>query len=175
MNELLKALSLASIAHQSQTRKGDGGAPYVNHLIEVAFLLSEVAKVDDVSILQAAVLHDILEDTDTTKDELLKTFKNEIIEYVEAVTDDKTLSLSERRQKQIEHMATASNGIKLIKLADHCSNVASIPPNWNRDRINGYLEWSFQVASRCFDASIELAELYNDRYSESKRKLLGVE
>jgi guanosine-3',5'-bis(diphosphate) 3'-pyrophosphohydrolase len=162
---------VASEAHKNQTRKGDGGAPYINHLIEVAFLLSDVASVSDASLLQAAILHDSLEDTELNKEQLLHAFGEEVVSYIEAVSDDKTLSLSERRQKQIEHISNASDEIKLLKLADHCSNISSIPPNWDLDRITEYLDWSHEVASKCFSVNAKLAELYLKRLSLTKSKL----
>ncbi len=164
MNKLLKALSIASIAHKDQKRKGDGGAPYINHLIEVASLLSEYAQIDDDGVLEAAILHDILEDTTIQKETLLKEFGERVLSYIQSVTDDKTLSLSERRKAQLEHISAAPVEVKLIKLADHCSNVASIPPAWDKARIIEYLEWSHQVASKCFEANENLAKIYMDRY-----------
>ena len=171
MNDLLKAVSLASIAHRDQTRKGDGGAPYINHLIEVAYLLSEHADVTDVQVLEAAILHDVLEDTELSREIILDSFGKEVLAYIEAVTDDKTLSLSERREEQLKHMSAAPIEVQLIKLADHCSNIASIPPKWDKKRITEYLHWSHQVASKCFLASGKLAKIYNERYEASKAKV----
>ncbi len=174
MNKLLKALSIASIAHKDQKRKGDGGAPYINHLIEVAYLLSEYAQINDCRVLEAAILHDVLEDTAIQKETLLEEFGQVVLFYIESVTDDKTLSLSERREAQLRHISAASMEVKLIKLADHCSNVASIPPDWDRARVVEYLEWSYQVASKCFVANENLEKIYVSRFAASMKVLESV-
>lgn len=167
MKGLLSALSLAAVAHKDQRRKGGGAEPYINHLIEVAHLLFEHVDEIEVEMLQAAVLHDILEDTSVSKGELLLQFGSKVLAYVEALTDDKSLPLSQRREKQLSHIAHESKAVKLIKLADLCSNVASIPPSWSESRAVEYLDWSHQVASMCFGASDALAKIYRDRYQAS--------
>jgi guanosine-3',5'-bis(diphosphate) 3'-pyrophosphohydrolase len=164
IDKLLSALNFAAEAHKHQERKGDGGLPYVNHLIEVTYLLADVGGVSDVVILQVGALHDTLEDTETTYAQLKAEFGKEVAELVLSLSDDKSLSLERRREVQLSHMAHASNSIKLIKIADHCSNIISIPPNWNEERIASYREWSYKVASLCFDASSSLAEEYKKRF-----------
>lgn len=166
-NKILKALMMAAEAHKGQRRKAAGGSPYVNHLIEVAYLLTDCAKIDDYRIIQAAILHDILEDTDVTESALKDQFDQEVLDYVKSVTDDKLATLAERRQFQIDHLPNASAGTKLIKLADHCSNIASIPEGWDQTRISEYLSWSSLVASMCFTASTSLATEYKSRLSKA--------
>lgn len=168
INKMLKALSVASIAHCHQKRKGNGGSPYINHLIEVAFLITDVAHVYDVNVLQAAVLHDILEDTAITEANLVAQFKPEVVQLVKAVSDDKSLSLVDRRKQQIAHLSHASDEVKLIKLADICSNIASIPESWEASRIESYLNWIEEVASLCVDVSIPLAQEYRARLEQAK-------
>jgi guanosine-3',5'-bis(diphosphate) 3'-pyrophosphohydrolase len=163
-NEILKSLMFASEAHKNQRRKGSGGSPYINHLIEVAFLLTDCAQIKDYKIIQAGVLHDILEDTEITEDELREKFGIGVADYVKNVTDDKALSLEDRKAYQIAHLLDAPDGVKLIKLADHCSNIASIPSSWSENRIQSYLSWSHEVASLCFVVSSSLAEEYKLRF-----------
>ncbi len=165
---LIEAINFAAKAHKDQRRKGDGNSPYINHLIEVLTLLSSSAKVTDPNILMAAVLHDILEDTDTPESVLIDKFGATVTSYVLSVSDDKTMSLDERRDKQLKSIDNAPAPVKYIKLADHCSNVASIPPKWDEDRVADYLRWSYQVASKCFEVSEKLAEIYINRYEASK-------
>ncbi|WP_321529017.1 HD domain-containing protein [Sedimenticola selenatireducens] len=167
MSDVFRALSFAAEAHKDQRRKGAGGSPYVNHLIECAALMTGVAKIDNTLVIQAAILHDILEDTSVTEDQLLALFGEKVVEYVKAVTDDKRLNLAERRAAQITHLKSASNAVKLIKLADHCSNIASIPADWSKERIESYISWSRNVVSLCFAASPELAEEYEKRIVHS--------
>ncbi|HEC60187.1 hypothetical protein LCGC14_1021930 [marine sediment metagenome] len=161
---LIEAINFAAKAHKNQRRKGDGDSPYINHLIEVLSLLSSSAKVTDTNILIAAVLHDILEDTDTSESELIDKFGATVASYVSSVSDDKTMSLAERRDKQLKSILKASDPIKYIKLADHCSNIASIPPNWNKQRLKEYIQWSHSVAEKCFMVSKALADIYQQRY-----------
>ncbi len=169
ISDVFRALSFAANAHKNQRRKGAGGSPYVNHLIECATLLADVAKIDNTLVIQATILHDILEDTSVTEDQLLALVGEEVVEYVKAVTDDKHLNLEERRAAQLTHMKSANNAVRLIKLADHCSNIASIPADWTKERIESYMTWSHDVASHCFTASPELAVEYIKRYKQSKK------
>ena len=168
--DLFKALSFAAYAHRAQTRKGSG-EPYVNHLIEVARLLAEVARVDDVDVLRAAVLHDVIEDTDVTSDEVERTFGARVRMLVEAVTDDNRLPQSERKRLQIEHMRHAPDEARLIKLADHCSNVASLPESWATARRTDYLDWSEQVVAACAGANAELEREHGERLKAARAAL----
>lgn len=161
---LLDALHYAAIQHRDQRRKADNGAPYVNHLIEVAWLLEAKAGVTDVETLQAAVLHDILEDTDTTPEELAMHFPARTVELVKALSDDKSLPLEARRSAQLEHIEHADKSIQLIKLADLCSNIQHIPADWSAERVSNYMTWSQQIAALCFPASASLTEAYLSRY-----------
>lgn len=170
MNALLNSLSIASFYHKDQKRKGSGGSPYINHLIEVAYLLTDIAKVDDITVLQAAVLHDILEDTLLDESQLRDEFSEKVVGLVLTLTDDKNLSLEQRRQLQIEHIKSASWETKVIKLADHCSNIASIPDSWDTERVISYLNWSEQVATLCFEASAPLEAEYKQRLVIAKDK-----
>lgn len=164
ISALLDALWFASEFHKDQRRKGDGGSPYVNHLIEVASLLANIANVSDVEVLQAAILHDILEDTKVNENEIAKRYGKIVLEYVKCVTDDKAFSLKERRRRQVQTVAGTKDEVKLIKLADHCSNIISLPPTWELDRLESYLSWSHEVATLCFVASEALADEYKKRY-----------
>src|SRR5689334_1627887 len=103
LHELLKALNFAAHQHQDQRRKGPRAEPYVNHLIEVATLLTQ-AGVSDVEVLMAAVLHDVVEDTDTTIDDVEARFGPRVAAFVLACSDDKSLPKAVRKQKQVEHM-----------------------------------------------------------------------
>jgi len=166
INDLMKAFTFAANAHKDQRRKGNGGAPYINHLIEVAYLLTDVENINDIGIIQAAILHDVLEDTNTEIDVLLANFGERVSQIVISLTDDKSHSLEQRRKDQLAHLSSAPTEIKLIKLADHCSNISSIPSNWDNQRIESYLQWSKAVATLCFDASDALAKAYLSKYEQ---------
>ena len=156
---LIKSLDLASKNHVQQKRKSDG-SPYINHLIEVAALLTEIAGIDDPDELSAAILHDILEDTDVTRDEIYKACGNRVLELVEALSDDKSLSLYERREKVLRVLPKKPSSVKRIKLADLCSNASAIPSGWSLERQKEYFQLLDQVADICKASSHALHNEY---------------
>lgn len=101
----------------------------------VANLLAQ-ANVDDQTVLMAALLHDIVEDTDTSFDEIEENFGKAVRDIVAEVTDDRSLSQAERKRAQIEHVKHASREAKLIKLADKLYNLRDMeratPKNWTQ-------------------------------------------
>lgn len=124
---VLRAAEFAADKHRKQRRKGRKKRPYIGHCIEVAALIANVGKVEDPSILAAAMLHDTVEDTKTTHEEIVvEAFGVEIDALVAEVTDDKTLEKKRRKELQFEHAPHISDGAKLIKLADKISNVREI-------------------------------------------------
>jgi guanosine-3',5'-bis(diphosphate) 3'-pyrophosphohydrolase len=153
MNFLLKAVKYAADCHTGQFRKGEQGAPYVNHVLEVASLLAEVGGVTDDEVLAAALLHDTVEDTGATFDEVESLFGERVTSIVREVTDDKTLPKRRRRQLQIDHAPHLSEGATLIKIADKTSNLADItrnpPRNWGHQRRREYIEWGEKVVNNC--------------------------
>src|SRR5215212_9505404 len=119
---LLQAVDFAAVKHRSQRRKGDAADPYINHPIAVARMLAEVANVQDLATLQAAVLHDILEDTETTYAELVEQFGAEVAQLVQEVTDDKALPKETRKALQVSDAAGKSDKAALVKTADKICN-----------------------------------------------------
>jgi guanosine-3',5'-bis(diphosphate) 3'-pyrophosphohydrolase len=117
--------------------------------------------VRDVEVLEAAILHDTIEDTETTGDELEKAFSLRVRSLVEEVTDDKSLPKAERKRLQIEHAPHLSRDAKQIKLADKISNVREIgatpPAEWSVARRREYIEWARAVVVHCRDANQALA------------------
>jgi GTP diphosphokinase / guanosine-3',5'-bis(diphosphate) 3'-diphosphatase len=160
---VLRAMELAAERHSAQRRKGPGGAPYVNHVIEVASVLATIGGVSDPDVLMAAVLHDVIEDTETSAEEVERRFGPRVRELVCQLSDDKSLPKAERKRLVLEHLVRASDAVKLIKLADLCSNVRSPPTEWPAPRIREYLEWSRQAAERCAGVSRSLDLLYQER------------
>lgn len=103
-------------------------------IIGVAQILTAEGNVTDLNVLMAAILHDTVEDTDTTFDELEQRFGAKIRGIVEECSDDKNLPKLERKRLQIEHAKDASFEAKLVKLADKLYNLRdlerSIPQGW---------------------------------------------
>lgn len=166
----LDALLFAARAHKDQRRKGTG-EPYVNHLIEVAALLAHIGGVEDACVLSAAVLHDVIEDTAVTADEVERAFGARVRELVEALTDDKRLPGTERKRLQIEHMRHAEAPVRLIKLADHCSNVATLPADWSVARKQAYLDWSAAVVQACSGTHAGLEQEHAARLERARREI----
>jgi guanosine-3',5'-bis(diphosphate) 3'-pyrophosphohydrolase len=148
LNLLVKAMSFAAHKHKHQRRKGKEASPYINHPIGLAEVLVNVGNVTDINAICAALLHDTVEDTNTTREELTETFGAKITGIVMEVTDDKSLSKAERKQAQIDHARHLSNEARAVKLADKICNlgdVAKSPPDWSLARRQQYFDWARKV------------------------------
>lgn len=145
---LLQATDFAARKHEKQRRK-NGDIPYVNHPIGVARNLFEIGGVRDAEVLAAGLLHDTLEDTDTTFEELTREFGSKVASIVREVTDDKSLPKVQRKQRQVEHAGQISEPAQLVKLADKLYNLRDLgtrpPPDWDAARIQGYFCWGHAV------------------------------
>jgi guanosine-3',5'-bis(diphosphate) 3'-pyrophosphohydrolase len=173
VNELpliLKALAFAAHKHRDQRREDVEASPYINHPIALANVLANEAGVHDVEVICAALLHDTVEDTDTTPIELQEEFGNAIARLVMEVTDDKELARDERKRLQIEHAAAASRKAKLVKLADKICNLRDVaqrpPAGWSLERRQSYFDWALQVVDRLRGAHPRLETLFDEAYSQ---------
>lgn len=151
VRSLLEAVDFAARKHKRQRRKDPEKTPYINHPIGVARILTHEAGITDVAILQVALLHDTVEDTDTEFSEIEEIFGTEVREMIEEVTDNKSLSKEERKRLQIEHAAHSSYGAKLVKLADKLYNLrdlnCSTPEGWTEQRVQEYFIWASRVVN----------------------------
>ena len=149
MNRLLSALAFAAHKHRDQRRKDTAATPYINHPIALANVLANEAHIDDETILIAAILHDTIEDTDTTEAELVAAFGRDIATIVVEITDDKLLPKDERKRRQVVNAGTLSRHARIVKLADKICNLrdilASPPADWNADRKRAYFDWAARV------------------------------
>lgn len=149
MNKILAAIAFAADKHRNQRRKDAAASPYINHPIALANVLANEAGIDDERVLIAAILHDTVEDTETTAQELVRHFGQEIADIVLEVTDDKSLLKAERKQRQIDHAPTISRRAKLVKLADKICNLRDIasssPAGWSLRRKQDYFDWAKAV------------------------------
>ncbi|CAJ8623466.1 metal dependent phosphohydrolase [Burkholderia pseudomallei] len=149
MNKLVAAIAFAADKHRNQRRKDHESSPYINHPIALANLLANEAGVEDERVLLAAILHDTIEDTETTEQELVRHFGKEVADIVMEVTDDKTLTKAERKRLQVEHAAHISRRAKLVKLADKICNLQDIakspPADWPLVRRQEYFDWAKAV------------------------------
>jgi len=172
---ILKALHFAATKHRDQRRKDVEASPYINHPIEVAELLAREGGVTDAVTLQGAILHDTIEDTKTTREELEAVFGAEVRGVVEEVTDDKRLPKSERKRLQIEHAPHMSVHARQIKIADKISNVRGVtlapPADWSIDRRQEYLDWTERVVAGCRGSNPALEDFYDKTLDEGRRVL----
>lgn len=169
---LLQAASFAAKKHRYQKRKGDDAEPYINHPLEVAHLLARVGKIDDYDILIAAVLHDTIEDTETTAEELTALFGARVCGFVLEVTDDKSLPKAERKEKQVEHAPHLSAGAKQIKLGDKISNITDVtlspPAGWSKERRLEYVDWGARVVAGLRGANEHLENYFDETVERAR-------
>jgi len=147
----VKAVAFAADKHRNQRRKDADASPYINHPIALANILANEGGVDDATVLCAAVLHDTIEDTKTTADEIQSLFGPKVVAVVLEVTDDKSLEKQVRKQRQVEHAPHISTEAKLVKLADKISNLRDIlgspPADWSAERKQDYFDWAANVVN----------------------------
>ena len=172
---ILAAAHFSADKHRDQRRKGSRNTPYINHPLEVAERLSRVGGIEDATILAAAILHDTIEDTETTATELAAAFNPAIAAIVEELSDDKELSWIDRKRLEIEHAHRVSPAAKLIKLSDKTSNVAdtvSNPPgDWTLQRRRDYLTFAEKVAVGCRGINAALDAEFDRVLAAARTKL----
>jgi (p)ppGpp synthase/HD superfamily hydrolase len=172
---VLDAAEYAARAHQDQRRKGKTKRPYIGHCIEVAHTLASVGKVQDVNVLAAALLHDVVEDTAISNDQIRENFGDEVADIVAEVTDDKSLKKKERKGAQIEHAPNLSAGAKLIKIADKISNVREIasdpPKKWGINRQRKYFDWAESVVNAMGPVDPEMRLVFDKTLGDARAQL----
>lgn len=170
-----KAAQFAAQKHKGQERKDRNSSPYIIHPISVARVIAEVGGIDDPQILAAALLHDTLEDTKTSSEELEAIFGKKVCQLVEEVTDDKSLPKAERKKRQIKHAATLSPDAVLIKLGDKISNVIDVtnspPTRWSLERRKDYLDWAAAVIDNCPKVNSALEQHFAEVLKKGRRSL----
>ena len=151
-SRIVDALSFAASKHRDQRRKDQDASPYINHPIGLMRVLSLEGRVHDPLVLCAALLHDTVEDTETTPEELEERFGSEIRELVMAVTDDKRLPKPMRKRLQVERAGGLSQGARLVKLADKICNLRDMadspPADWDLERRQAYFDWCAEVVDQ---------------------------
>jgi (p)ppGpp synthase/HD superfamily hydrolase len=176
---IARAADFAARAHVTQRRKGDAQEPYVNHLIEVALLLTEATGGADPMLIAAGWLHDTLEDTATEREELEARFGPEVAAIVAEVTDDKSLKKAERKRLQIATTPKKSRQARLLKIADKTSNLRSMalspPTGWNLDRRTEYVRWAEAVIAGCRGLSPMLEAAFDDAARQARSAIRNTE
>jgi len=153
MELLITAVQFASQKHKNQRRKNKDNEPYVNHVIGTCKIASDSGVVDT-NILCACLLHDTIEDTCTSIEELESLFGVIIKDMVLEVSDDKKLSKSERKNSQIEKSLKMTYGAKCVKLADKIYNLKDMdlnpPESWSNEYIIGSCIWMKTIVDNMF-------------------------
>src|ERR1700751_1229391 len=161
-----EAAELAAHRHNGLTRKGRGSEPYINHLAEVANLIAAATDGADAELVAAAWLHDVIEDTETTREELAQKFSERVASLVVEVTDDMNLPKSERRRLQVVDAPHKSPGAKLIKIADKISNIRARvlprPTQDERDDLFDYIAFTENVVAGCFGVNAMLDQAFEE-------------
>ncbi len=172
-----RALDFAARKHAHQRRKGIRAEPYVNHLTEVALLLAEASGGSDPALVMAGLLHDTIEDTETTLEELREAFGEDVASLVAEVTDDTTLPREERKRRQVQSAPSRSQRARMIKLADKTANLHSIyespPVGWSGRRKREYVAWAREVAAACGPTDSRLQKAF-EAAASALEKQMGV-
>lgn len=171
MKLVLGAAKFAADKHRMQRRMDADAAPYINHPLALADILIREGGVDDAEVLAAALLHDTVEDTETSIDELEALFGAGVSSIVAEVTDDKTLEYAERKRLQVAKAPGKSKEAKLVKLADKISNIrdlATTPPEeWDLQRRREYLAWAQEVVTGLRGVNKQLERSFDEAHASA--------
>lgn len=171
---ILKAAEFASNKHKGQFRKGNRNTPYINHPIKVAYVL-EKFNISDEEIIAAAILHDVIEDTDATATDIENVFNKRVAGLVMEVTDNKAESRDIRKAAQIKNAPNLSHDAKLIRIADKICNIQDVcgldAPDWNYERKYEYLEWAKAVVDQITGTHEALENMFYDEHRWGRLKI----
>ncbi|RME76746.1 MAG: bifunctional (p)ppGpp synthetase/guanosine-3',5'-bis(diphosphate) 3'-pyrophosphohydrolase [Planctomycetota bacterium] len=174
---VVRAAAFAARAHRDQRRKGRRGEPAINHGIEVARILVDEAGERDPALLAAALLHDTVEDTDTTLADIERRFGAEVAALVAQVSDDPSLPRHERRRRQLEAAAGLEVRAKRLRLADKIANVRALaldpPPGWSARRRREYVAWCRAVVDRLRGVQPALERAFDEAYERALERFRG--
>ena len=170
-----EAAELAARRHNGMARKGRGNEPYINHLAEVANLLATATDGVDAELVAAGWLHDAIEDTETTREELARRFSDRVASLVVECTDDMSLPKAERRRLQVVGAPKKSPSARLIKIADKVSNIGARihadPSAEERDDLVDYTGWAEQVVAGCRGGNVWLDTTFDNMVRKARASL----
>lgn len=170
---IIEALGFAARKHRDQRRKDCAASPYINHPIALVEVLCNEAGITQAEVLCAALLHDTLEDTETTQEELAAAFGPRVGAIVLEVTDDKALPKLDRKRAQVERAGEASREARLVKLADKICNLRDVarnpPVGWDLARRQAYFDWALEVVDRMRGTHAGLEALFDAAYRQRPR------
>ena len=170
----LKAINFAALYHKDQ--KTPKGLSYLTHLSSVAMEVisacnsSSLKEEESTVAISCALLHDVLEDTNCTMDNLFDNFSEEIALGVEALSKDKTLETKkEQMQDSINKLLTQKYPVQMVKLADRITNLQTPPEQWSKEKIAEYLKESKFIFSCLKNSNIYLAKRLEEKMEDYKQ------
>ena len=159
---VLDAVIFGAQKHRAQARSNPKKTPYIIHPIEVADFVMRIGKVYDKEVLVAALLHDIMDDTGTTYEEISGLYGKKVSQYVEEMTVKKELPLKQQKKYQIIQALHQTPSVAIIKLSDKLSNLRTLaknpPSSWTRDRIDQYFQWAQSVIENLPESNLLLKQ-----------------
>lgn len=166
---LTRAASFAACKHKDQRRKDAAASPYINHPLALVDVLVNEGRVSDIHTIVAALLHDTIEDTDATAEEIGREFGLVVRSIVEEVSDSPGLNRKARKQAQIDRAPSLSSGARAVKLADKVCNLRDVidnpPAEWPLERRRGYFDWAKQVIDALRGEHPHLEAAFDEVYS----------
>jgi len=167
---VLRAVQFAAHKHKDQRRKDVRATPYINHPIALAEVLHTDGGVRDPTVIAAALLHDTIEDTETTYDELRGLFGEDVADTVVELTDTKFLGKEARKRLQVAKAGKSSAAAKQVKLADKICNLrdilASPPASWSLKRQQTYFDWAKEVVDQARGVNPRLERMFDRLYRQ---------
>jgi guanosine-3',5'-bis(diphosphate) 3'-pyrophosphohydrolase len=175
LSQYIDAILFATKKHQGQTRKDRNHSPYITHPIAVVLVIVEIGKITEPNIIISAILHDTIEDTNTTPKELSQNFGNEVLKIVLEVTDDKSLPKEERKRLQVKHAPDLSYAARIVKWGDklvNCRDILTNPPeDWPIERRQNYIQWAADVLAQIRDTNPLLEAEFDQMVEEAENEL----
>jgi guanosine-3',5'-bis(diphosphate) 3'-pyrophosphohydrolase len=167
---VLRAAQFAANKHKDQRRKDAKARPYINHPINLAEVLHTDGGLRDPIVIAAALLHDTIEDTETTYQELRGAFGAEVADVVVEVTDVKFLGKESRKRLQVAKAGRASERARQVKVADKICNLrdilASPPSSWSLARRQEYFDWAKDVVDQARGVNPKLERMFDRLYRQ---------
>lgn len=169
---VVRAAYFAGEKHRLQRRSDIEQTPYINHPLELAHILTEEGDIYCMDTICASLLHDTLEDTETSPEELNKHFGEIITSIVIEVSNDMTLNSQQRREYELRKVASLSNKAKLVKIADKLANIRDVstmpPAGWTREKKQNYFDFALEIVDQVKDASPRLHQIFLRDYKYLK-------
>lgn len=176
LEKIFEALLFAAEKHKNQRRKDVDASPYINHPIAVVYYLYRYGRVFDSDVLVAAILHDTIEDANTSPEEVYELFGERTMQLVLELTENKSFPSDVRKKLQVEKAKGMSEGAQAIRIADKISNITDLiqspPSGWSQERKREYLKWTKKVVDQLRGINPGLEDIYYKKYIEAE-KVIG--